>query len=65
MTVGDGAAAELARSGRLLEGSTGPDPAFDGPLRVLDGSGRLLAVAERRDGQLRPVVVLPPPAPTG
>ena len=65
VTVGDGAAAELSRSGRLLGGSTGPDPTFDGPLRVLDGSGRLLAVAERRDGHLRPVVVLPPPAPAG
>jgi tRNA pseudouridine55 synthase len=65
VTVAEGPAAELARSGKLPSGASALDPAAGGPLRILDGAGRLLAVAEPRDGQLRPVVVLPPPAPVG
>jgi tRNA pseudouridine55 synthase len=60
VTLDDEGAAVLARSGRLVVPDAAAQAQAQGPFRVLDGSGRLLAVAEERDGRLRPAVVLPP-----
>ena len=68
VTLDDRSAAELARSGRLMADAV-PAGLDDGqPFRVLGASDDgtvLLAVAERRDGRSRPLVVLPPPATPG
>ena len=65
VTLEEGAAAELARSGRLVSDVVPPGLGEGEPFRVLglsEGGTALLAVAERRAGRPRALVVLPSPA---
>ncbi len=63
LVVGDAEVAALAR-GQFVRTPAGlPPSATDGPIRVRDATGRLIAIAAVRDGRLAPdKVLIEPPA---